>query len=114
MHVERKLIKRFRDTTGILSTDVRERFEYQIALKNTREVAIDVTVLDQLPVSQNDSVKVEEVALTPAPEKDPKTEASGERRWSVHVGAKKEESIAIGFTIRFPEKEESRVFGVEK
>lgn len=110
--IERKTEKRFHDTKGILSTDVRERYEFKIAAKNTRDVPIDLTVVDQLPVSQNEDVRVDDVAFAPEPAE--KTDATGERRWNLALAPKAEASVKVAFTIRFPEKRESEVVGLER
>jgi uncharacterized protein (TIGR02231 family) len=110
--IERKTEKRFRDTKGVFTTDVRERYEFKITAKNTRDVAIELTIVDQLPVSQHEDVRVEDVAFAPEPTE--KKDATGERRWNLALAAHAEQAVKLAFTIRFPEKEESALTGLER
>ncbi len=112
LKIERKIEKRFRDTKGIISTDVRERYEFKIIAKNHRDVPIQLTILDQLPVSTNEDVRIEDVSFSIEPTEKKKT--GGEVRWDVGLASKAETQIAIGFTIRFPEKREGEVAGLER
>ncbi|HVY61185.1 MAG TPA: mucoidy inhibitor MuiA family protein, partial [Planctomycetota bacterium] len=112
LKIERKLEKRFRDTKGVFTTDVRERYEYTISAKNGRADEALLTIVDQLPVSRDEEIKVEDVKLTLEPRE--KDEATGERRWTVGIKPKSEVSLGIGFTIRFPEKKEADVIGIER
>lgn len=109
--VERKTEKRFRDTKGILSTDVRERYEFKIVAKNTRAEPIQLTVVDQVPVSRDEEIRIEDVKYSIEPAE--KKEATGEVKWSVGLAPKAETTIGIGFTVRFPEKREGDVVGIQ-
>ncbi|MEE9349864.1 MAG: DUF4139 domain-containing protein [Flavobacteriaceae bacterium] len=44
---------------AFLANNKKETFEYDIIVKNKKNVAIDIEVLDQIPVSQNKKIKVE-------------------------------------------------------
>jgi len=118
--VERKTEKRFRDTKGIFTTDVRERFEIKIPIKNSRDVPIQITVIDQVPVSRDEDVRIEDASWSPEVVKDPKDEKdaklalTGERRWEITVPAKGEAAVALKYTVRFPLAKESQLVGLER
>ncbi len=57
--VKHKLVKRYRSTEGLTGRRVRYAFEYEIKLHNTHSVVEDVIVLDQLPISGSENIKVE-------------------------------------------------------
>jgi uncharacterized protein (TIGR02231 family) len=110
--VERKTEKRFRDLKGVFSTDVRERYEFKNVVKNTRDVPVQITLIDQVPVSTHGEVKVEDVSLAPEPSE--KNEKTGERRWDLVIAAKGEGAVAVKYSVRFPQDEEHAVTGLER
>ena len=110
--VERKLERRFRDTKGVFTSDVRQRYEYRIIATNSRDLPVQLTIVDQVPISRDEDVKIEDVQFSIEP--TDKNEANGERRWNLGLAAKGKTELGIGFTIRFPEKREHDVLGVER
>ncbi len=59
-----------RGETGLISSARTEQRNYRVTLKNLHERAMAVTVLDQIPVSQNQDIKVEPAGRTSPSRKD--------------------------------------------
>ncbi len=59
IRVRHALAEEKRGETGIITTSKTDERSYRITVKNLHERAIQVTVLDQIPVSQNADIKVE-------------------------------------------------------
>ena len=58
-----------------------------------------VTVVDQLPVSQTEEIKVEELKLTPKPnERDEK----GILKWNITLDPGEKKEMEIGFSVEYP------------
>jgi hypothetical protein len=60
---ERKLINKFTESSGFLNGKTSITYDYEITAVNNKSKEQKITVLDQLPISQNEDIKVE--ALTP-------------------------------------------------
>jgi len=65
MPVSRKLIKKYVESKGFLSSKSKESYEYEITVKNFRQTEETVTIKDQAPVSWNENTKV--TILKPSP-----------------------------------------------
>lgn len=59
-----------RGETGLISSSRTESRNFKVTVKNLHERAIQVTVLDQVPVSQNQEIKVEPVGRSVPSRKD--------------------------------------------
>lgn len=92
---EVSLLPGFRGRTKV--TD----YEYLTVIENYLANKIEVKLTDQIPVSQHDEIKVEQVNLQPKPsEEDPAK--PGVRLWKfpLEPGAKKE--VRIGYQVKHP------------
>ncbi|MFN3739642.1 MAG: mucoidy inhibitor MuiA family protein [Thermodesulfovibrionales bacterium] len=57
INVERKLIKKFTEYTGIISKTERLIYEYEITVRNGKSKPVNITVKDNYPISQNEQIK---------------------------------------------------------
>ena len=57
--VKHAVLEEKRGETGLISTSHVDSRNFRVSVKNMHERPIDVTVLDRVPVSQNDDIKVE-------------------------------------------------------
>lgn len=98
IRVERKLTEGTVDKK--LLVDVRRMtYAYEIKVKNLKSGPEKVTVLDQLPVSRHELVKVRRGDVKPQPARE--TEM-GEARWELQLAPGQEAVIRFGFTIEAP------------
>jgi len=72
---------------------------YQISLRNTRNVAIEVLVEDQIPVSQRDEIVVELKNTTGKPDLEV---FSGRLTWKLTLKPAKEEKLSVNYQIVAP------------
>ena len=72
---------------------------YQITLRNTRNIAIDVLVEDQIPVSQKDEITVELKNATGKPDLE---EFTGKLTWKLSLKPAKEEKLSVNYKIVAP------------
>lgn len=72
---------------------------YQISLRNTRDVAIEVLVEDQIPVSQREEITVE---LKNASGKPDLEEFTGKLTWKLTLKPAKEEKLSVNYEIVAP------------
>ena len=86
--IGRKLVNKFTDYTGTFTKNVRVSYEFSFTLENTKKTEQKISVQDQLPVSQNEKIVVEQVE--PA-EKEVRRDDQGFITWtmSLNPGEKK-------------------------
>lgn len=96
------IVKRERDTklrsVKTIGTNVREAYTYNIQVRNTRKEPITLIVQDQLPVSNDKDIVVEDKE-TGGAEYD---ELTGMMKWNMQLNANEAKKVAFGFTIKYP------------
>jgi len=97
--VERKQQKKFTDYAGVFSKETKVRYEYAIAITNSknREVALDLG--DQFPVSGNEQIKV--IRESPK-EGEAKIAEDGIITWNLKLGPGEKKSLQVAFRVEYP------------
>ena len=95
VRVERELVRRHA-TKATLGTARRTEVEYEIRLANFSPRAIDVTVLDQIPVSRDAAITVRETAARPEPAERSEL---GVVTWKLRLEPQAEAKIHFGLRI---------------
>ncbi len=97
--VERELVRKYREETGVVSKKEKVAYIYRIKVESYKKHRCSVTVVDQLPVSQTEEIKVEELKLTPKPnERDEK----GILKWNITLDPGEKKEMEIGFSVEYP------------
>lgn len=104
IRVKRKLLRRVAGEKGIFSKNRRMEYVFQITIENMRKSDEDIIVRDQLPISQEEKIKVEISKIAPAenPDKNKDKLPVGTVEWKVHVFAGSNESCELAFSIEYP------------
>jgi len=63
--VKHTVLEEKRGESGLISTSHVDSRNYRVSVKNLHERPIDVAILDRIPVSQNDEIKVEYTGVSP-------------------------------------------------
>jgi uncharacterized protein (TIGR02231 family) len=95
VRVERELVKRSA-SKATLGSSRRTEAEYEIRIANHSSRAIDVTVLDQLPVSRDAAITVREVVARPEPAERSEL---GVLTWKLHLAPQGEAKIQFGLRV---------------
>ena len=89
-----------RGETGLISTSRVDNRNFRVIVKNLHERAIDIKVVDRIPVSKNDDIKVEYTGAAPS------TEALNEKRGVIAFDAKlepdEEKTFDYGYRVSWP------------
>ncbi len=93
--VERELVKREVDKK-LLGNIRRNRYAYEITVRNHRDREEKVTIFDQIPVSSHEDIKVKMERIDPEPTE--KTELSI-LKWELTLEPDEEQTIRFDFTI---------------
>ncbi len=90
-----------RGETGLISSAKTDSRNFRITVKNMHERAVELVVHDNVPVSQNDDIKVELVG----PAQPTKTDIDGKRgviAFESKLGPEEERLIEFGYRIIWP------------
>ncbi|MCB1519853.1 MAG: mucoidy inhibitor MuiA family protein [Hyphomicrobiaceae bacterium] len=90
-----------RGETGLISSSRTDERNYRMSVKNMHERAVDVTLLDQIPVSRNEEIKVELVGRQPPTKRDV-DDKRGVMAWEQKVEADEEKVIEFGYRVIWP------------
>jgi uncharacterized protein (TIGR02231 family) len=90
-----------RGETGIITTSKTDSRSYRIMAKNLHQRPIPLTVLDQIPVSQNSDIKVELTGKT-APSRRDVDDKRGVLAWDATLAPAEERVIEFGYRATWP------------
>jgi uncharacterized protein (TIGR02231 family) len=76
-------------------------YTYQTTIENFTGKAAQVTLEDQIPVSQHDEIKVEQVAYDPKPSEEDKAKP-GVERWFFELAPKAKKVFKLSFRVKYP------------
>jgi len=100
---ERIVVKRTRinlKTSKTFLTGVeKETYTYEITARNNKSSAIDIEVLDQVPLTRRKEIEVELLEYTGA-EYDP---TYGKLLWNFKLGANESKKIRFSYTVKYPQ-----------
>ena len=103
VRVERTLVKKFDETTGVISKKEKTTWEYGILVANGKKREIRVLVSDQLPVSMDEQVVVK--LLAPAWVKDSdslRRTGTDTFEWTLVLAPGKEVTLPLSFSVEYP------------
>ncbi|NUM81736.1 mucoidy inhibitor MuiA family protein [bacterium] len=98
--VERKLIDDFSEATGTFSKTQKITYEYKFAVQNSKKTEQTISVLDHLPISQNEQIKVEQIEPK---EKELKKNDDGILIWNFQLKPLERKEWKLKFSIEFPQ-----------
>jgi uncharacterized protein (TIGR02231 family) len=105
VRVKYALIEEKRGETGLISTSKTDSRLYKVTVKNMHARAIPVTVNDQLPVSQNQDIKVELTSKL-APTEQNVEDKRGVLAWDMKLEPDQEQVIEFGYRVTWPNKKQ--------
>ncbi len=101
LEVERRVVERRHETAGLLGGDHVWRYQVRTTVKNRYAAATTLTLLDLVPVSRDEAIKVKLLdGTTPATGEDP--DRPGVRRWELKLGPKETRVVELRYEIRYP------------
>ncbi|MGH7597473.1 MAG: mucoidy inhibitor MuiA family protein, partial [bacterium] len=106
--VSRKLVNRFLESKGLLGGKKKVTFEYEIMLTNTKTTEESVNVMDQLPISRNEKIKIE---LLEPNARDVQIDNQKRIKWLVRLKPGETKRLPLKYQIEFPKEVE--VSGLE-
>ncbi len=95
--IERTQLKDF-SKVRTLGTNRERTFAYEIKVRNTKESAVNITLEDQIPVSQDKDIVVNLVDASGAKKDD----ATGKLTWELKLEKAETKVIKLMFTVKYP------------
>jgi uncharacterized protein (TIGR02231 family) len=96
------VVKRERDTkrrsVKMIGTNVKETFAYSIIARNTRKTPITLIIQDQMPVSNDNEISVEDKDFGGSEY----NETTGIMEWTVTAAPNEKKTLNFAYTIKYP------------
>ncbi len=99
--VERKPVKELK-SKSLLGTNRKEVFAYEISIRNSKKTPINITVEDQIPVSQNSQIEVETESVSGAE----KNEATGQLTWRLDLKPAETKKVDFKYSVKYPKNQQ--------
>lgn len=81
-----------------IGTNVKETFVYTTSVRNTRKDAVTIIIVDQVPVSNDKDIEIEDKDIKGAEY----NESTGEVKWTIILKPNESQSLKIGYTVKYP------------
>ena len=98
--IERRLVNKFTDYTGTFTKNVRVSYEIRYMLENNRRSADTVAVEENIPISQNEKIVVEQVEPS---EKQMRPDDKGILTWKIPLKAGEKKNWILKFNVEYPQ-----------
>ncbi|MCC7245304.1 MAG: DUF4139 domain-containing protein [Saprospiraceae bacterium] len=96
--VKRTQPKDFKERRRLFSKTVRENYAYDITVKNNKTIPISLSILDQVPVSKREEIKVELEEKSGAAY----DEESGKLQWEITIPPGQNKRLRFSYSIEYP------------
>ena len=95
--VDREKVKDF-SKEQFIGSNVKQSYAYEITVRNTKNIAVQLQLIDQYPISQNSDITV---SLDDAgnASSDPST---GKLTWTLSVKSGEQQKVRFVFTVKYP------------
>lgn len=100
--IARATLKQVEGSAGFVSAAKTDRREYKTTVRNHHEWPIKVIIEDQIPVSENEDIKVEMLPVTPPPSERDARERRGVMAWNFDLAPGDSKEIKFGWRMRWP------------
>ena len=98
-------INRSKGETGILSTSKTDERNFKITVKNLHDWKVPVTVMDQIPYSENEKISIIQLPGTTPPSRKNLEDKRGIFAWDFDLKAGQEKQIDLAYKVVWPKEE---------
>jgi uncharacterized protein (TIGR02231 family) len=100
--VERRVVERRHETSGLLSKDDVYRYRVRVSVKNLTSAPAPVRLLDLVPVSRDEEIRVKVLDGSTPPTEPEDPMKPGVRTWVLPLQPKEEKVVELRYEVRFP------------
>jgi uncharacterized protein (TIGR02231 family) len=101
IRVRHAIAEQTRGESGFVSTSKIDLRNYRITVKNMHQRPIQLRILDQIPVSQNEAIKIELLGRTP-PTRRNVDDRRGVMAWDMTLAPDEEKAVEFGYRVTWP------------
>ncbi|MEZ5849570.1 MAG: mucoidy inhibitor MuiA family protein [Hyphomicrobiaceae bacterium] len=101
VRVKHALVEEKRGESGLITSVKTDQRSFKISVKNQHQRAIQLTILDQIPASNNQDIKVELLTRTP-PSRQNVEDRRGVLAWDQKLEAGEERVLEFGYKVQWP------------
>ena len=101
IRVRHAIAEQTRGESGFVSTSKTDVRNYRITVKNMHQRPIQLRVLDQIPVSQNEAIKIELLGRT-QPTRRNVDDKRGVMAWDMTLAPDEEKAVEFGYRVTWP------------
>jgi uncharacterized protein (TIGR02231 family) len=98
--VKREELARKEDETRILGKKKERRFRDKMTIENHKSRAVELLLIDQIPVSQHEDIEVSDVKFSEKPSE--RDQDKGIVKWNLSLAANEKRGIIIEFVVTHP------------
>jgi uncharacterized protein (TIGR02231 family) len=91
----------------VIGTNKKETFTYKITVRNTNSTKVKLSLLDQIPVSQESDIVVEKIELSGGKLDD----LTGALKWNFDLDPGEAKEVTIAFSVKYPKNKNVRIRG---
>jgi uncharacterized protein (TIGR02231 family) len=106
--IEKKLLKKFTEYSGVFSKNTQINYEYAIDIVSAKDKEIGINISDNYPVSRNEQIKI---ALDLPKKEDTKISDDGIISWDLRLKPNEKKALKIKFMVEHPK--DLRITGLE-
>jgi uncharacterized protein (TIGR02231 family) len=107
IQVEHKLVNKLQEYNGLISKTYKWNYEYVTTITNKSGADINISIMDEVPVSQNEKIIVETQKIDPATDHNDQ----GIYTWQLHLQPGEKKEIHTKYSIEYPR--DMKVTGLE-
>jgi uncharacterized protein (TIGR02231 family) len=106
VQIARVELKRAKGESGIIAASSTDEQHYKITVKNFHDWAMPVTIVDQVPVSEEEKIVVDLLPMTTEPTERNYDDKLGLLAWTYELKPQEEKEIALSYELKWPAKRE--------
>jgi uncharacterized protein (TIGR02231 family) len=99
VRLERKLINRFTEYTGTFTKKTKVIYDVLLKVENAKRVPVEMTMRDQVPISRNEQIVVEQIEPSP---RSLAHDAQGILQWTLKLSPGEKREIRLKFSVEYP------------
>jgi uncharacterized protein (TIGR02231 family) len=96
------VVRRAEGTTGLIGSSKTDERELKTTIRNGHDVPIQVTIEDQIPVSEVEDIVVETLPVTTPPTARDVRDRRGVLEWTFDAKPGETREIKLGWRVRWP------------
>ncbi|MFX1581978.1 MAG: DUF4139 domain-containing protein, partial [Promethearchaeota archaeon] len=101
LKVEKKLVSKSTEKKGLLKGNVARDYAYELTIKNFRSKMSAIKIMDRIPHSDSEIIKIEDQKFSPQPNKN----ELGILTWEIEIPKEGETKINYSFQVEYPRGE---------